>query len=87
MGWATDSLGRAGYRVIASRRFPIRYKERFVNSQIDMALMRVRKVTDGTLAEALTSRGEALRERALALVASEDGIRHGFDYVIAAEPI
>lgn len=86
MGWATDSLGRAGYRVIASRRFPIRYKERFVNSQIDMALMRAREVTDGTLAEALTSRGEALRQHALALVAAERGIRHGFDYLIAAEP-
>lgn len=87
LGWATDSLERAGYRVTAVRRFPIRYKERFVNSQIDMALMRMSKVADENLARALSSRGEALRERALALVAFAGGIRHGFDYVIAAEPL
>jgi hypothetical protein len=87
MGWTADSLERAGYRVTATRRFPIRYKERFVNSQIDMALMRLERLADEPLARALASHGEALRAHALTLVAAEGGIRHGFDYVIAAEPI
>jgi hypothetical protein len=42
---------------------------------------------DRALAEALTARGEALRDRALTADARHDGLRHGFDYTIAAEPI
>jgi hypothetical protein len=86
MGWVTHSLASSGYRVVSSRRFAIRYKQRFVDSQIDMALMRLEKLTDRPLAAALAAKAEAIRDQALEMVAGADGIRHGFDYVLAAEP-
>jgi hypothetical protein len=86
MGWVTHSLANSGFRVVSTRRFGIRYKERFVNSQIDMALMRLEKLTDSSLAEALAAKGEVIRGYALQMIAGEGGIRHGFDYVIAADP-
>lgn len=86
MDWVLGQLAAAGFRIAAARRFPIRYKARFVNSQIDMCASRLAKLQYPDLAAALRARGEALREEALALVAREDGLRHGFDYVIAADP-
>lgn len=85
LDWVLAHLRAAGFRVTDVRRFPIRYKARFVNSQIDMCASRLAKIEDRTLAAALHARGEALRERALALIEREGGLRHGYDYVIAAE--
>jgi len=85
--WAVDHLEASGYRVVAAKRFANRYKERFVNSQIDMCAARLAKLADRGLAEALAARGEALRAEALAHVASAGGLRHGFDYILAAEPV
>lgn len=85
--WTVDHLEASGYRVIAAKRFANRYKHRFVNSQIDMCAPRLAKIADRSLAAALAARGEALRAEALALVESENGLRHGFDYVLAAEPV
>lgn len=84
--WIIDHLEASGFRVIAARRFPIRYKQRFVNSQIDMCAPRLAKLADRSLAEALTARGEDLRARALDHIAREGGLRDGHDYVLAAEP-
>lgn len=84
--WTVEHLEKAGFAVVAVERFAIRYKERFVNSQIDMCAPRLAKLQDRALAEALTRRGEALRQEALAMIAAEGGLRHGHDYVIAAEP-
>ncbi|MGK6355934.1 class I SAM-dependent methyltransferase [Sphingomonas sp. DT-207] len=86
MQWVLEQMERAGFRVIASRRFPIRYKARFVNSQIDMCAPRLARLHDRGLAAALAAHGEQLRTAALEFAANEDGIRHGHDYVIAAEP-
>lgn len=86
MQWVLDRMTAAGFRVTAARRFPIRYKARFVNSQIDMCAPRIARLGDPALATALTLRAEDLRSRALAFAEHEDGIRHGHDYVIAAEP-
>jgi hypothetical protein len=84
--WVAEQLARVGFEVVEARRFPIRYRARFVDSQIDMALMRLAKVADRGLADALQARGEALRQAALEVAAQEGGLRHGHDYVIAAEP-
>jgi hypothetical protein len=84
--WAVDRLMRSGFQVMSARRFPIRYQQRFVNSQIDMALMRLAKLEDQQTTDALTARGERLRQRALAEIDAQGGIRCGFDYLIAAEP-
>ena len=85
--WVVQNLRRSGYRVVASRHFGIRYTDRFVNSQIDMTVMRLRKLEDRKLAEALARRGEGLRKAALDMIARQGDIRCGHDYVIAAEPI
>lgn len=86
MDWVIARLEAAGFTVTATRRFPIRYKARFVDGQIDMCATRLARLEDRVLADAMTARGESLRTRALAMVEAEDGLRHGHDYVIAAEP-
>lgn len=87
MEWVLERLEGGGWRVIDAKRFPIRYGARFVNSQIDMCSRRLEAMPDRVLAAALLARGEAIRERALVVTARDDGLRHGFDYVIAAEPV
>lgn len=85
--WAVDHLEASGYRVIAAKRFANRYKRRFVNSQIDMCGPRLAKIADRDLAHALVLRGEALRAAALEQIEREGSLSHGFDYVLAAEPL
>ena len=87
MPWVIARLEAAGFRITASKRFPIRYKARFVDGQIDMCAPRLAALEDRPLAEAMIAHGEALRIRALAMANAEDGLRHGHDYVIAAEPV
>ncbi|MFN4090403.1 MAG: class I SAM-dependent methyltransferase [Alphaproteobacteria bacterium] len=84
--WVTRQLERAGYVLTAARRFGIRYRARFVDDQIDMCLPRLGRLRDRVLAAALRAEGEALRRAALEYIAANDGIRHGHNYVIAAEP-
>ncbi|MET0249510.1 MAG: hypothetical protein ABW164_07260 [Sphingobium sp.] len=84
--WVLEQLTAARFRVTAVHHFPIRYGARFIDSQIDMCASRSARLNDRTLADALHARGEALRHEALALASREGGVRHGFDYVIAAEP-
>lgn len=85
--WIAGQLARVGFRVLAARRFPIRYKAGFVNSQIDMAQMRLPALANPALAAALLAEGEELRRRALAHIEAEGALAHGSDYVIAAEPV
>ena len=84
--WVADHLEASGFRIIAAKHFPLRYKARFVNSQIDMCAPRLAKLADRTFAAALTVRGEELRALALDHIAREGSLRHGHDYVLAAEP-
>ncbi|MDR7154809.1 hypothetical protein J2W40_001624 [Sphingobium xenophagum] len=85
MEWVLERLAASGFRVTCTHRFPILYRHQFVNSQIDMCASRLAKLDDRALAAALHAHGEALREEALTFIAREGGLRHGFDYVIAAE--
>ncbi len=85
--WVVERMEASGWRVIDVERFPIRYGARFVNSQIDMCLRRLETMPDRVLAAALQAQGEGIRERALLADARLDGLHHGFDYTIAAEPI
>lgn len=84
--WTVDHLEASGYRVVAAKRFANRYKQRFVDSQIDMCAPRLARIADRDLARSLAARGEALRARALDRIEREGSLRHGFDYVLAAEP-
>lgn len=85
--WMRRRVGHAGFRVLDARRFPIRYRERSVNGQLDMCLDRLRRFASAELAETMKRYVEDLRARALRQLEREDGLRHGTDYVIAAEPM
>ncbi|MBL0936761.1 MAG: class I SAM-dependent methyltransferase [Rhizobiaceae bacterium] len=85
LAWVEVQLERAGFAVVATRRFPIRYRARFVNAQLDMCVHRLHLVPDD-LRDALAAHVETLRAEALAMEAKLGGLRHGFDYVVAAEP-
>lgn len=85
--WAVDHLEASGFRVLSAKHFPIRYKQRFVNSQIDMCAPRIDRMRDRVLADALRAQGEALRARALNHISRHGGISHGADYVLVAEPV
>ncbi|RYY42508.1 MAG: hypothetical protein EOP59_09855 [Sphingomonadales bacterium] len=83
--WVLAQLRKSGFTPVAARKFPIRYKARFVNGQIDMCRSRLDAL--GGIGQALIAHGEALRDRALAHVEAHGSLRHGFDYVIAADPV
>jgi hypothetical protein len=78
-------LDRAGFRVVASRRFPIRFGARFVEAQTGMIRDRIARIPDEALRPALLAHAEALRTDALEAVDRLGGLRHGEDYVVAAE--
>ncbi|MFC5373715.1 hypothetical protein ACFPIF_14190 [Brevundimonas faecalis] len=84
--WTLNALARAGFRVLSARRFPNRYKAKWVNAQLDMALRRLPGIKDSRLAESLSRAITEVRERGLALCVERDGLRHGADYVVACEP-
>lgn len=81
--WAVNALTAAGFRVTEARRFPNRYRETWINSQLNMGLRRLPKLADRALASALADHAEALRAEGLALCEAEGGLRCGYDYVIS----
>ncbi|WP_010627240.1 class I SAM-dependent methyltransferase [Halomonas sp. KM-1] len=85
--WVQRQLGLAGFRTMDVRIFPIRYRERFVNTQLDLCLRQLDGFNDPVLADAMRAHVERLREEALPLARSEAGLPCGADYVIAAEPM
>ena len=69
----------------SARRFANRYRERWVNGQLDMGLRRLARLEDQGLADAMRTHIEELRAQALEICRREDGLRHGHDYVVACE--
>lgn len=86
LDWTLRHLERAGFKVADAQAIPIRYGDRFVNSQLEMCLRAVGKFADRALAMPFLAHIADLRARALAHVAREGGIRHGHDYIVVAEP-
>ncbi|MBA4013547.1 MAG: hypothetical protein C0481_16920 [Phenylobacterium sp.] len=84
--WVVNALQTSGYRVTSGRRFANRYRQTWVNGQLDMAARRLARFADPQLAAAMENSIEALRERSLDLCRRDDGLAHGHDYVVAAEP-
>ena len=80
-------MQRAGFAVRKVKHFTIRYKERFVNAQIDMCAPGLEALADRALARALGERGEALRAEALDVISAEGALRYCRNYVVAAEPV
>lgn len=80
-------LQQSGFRVLDAQRVPIRYGERFINTQLDMCTRAIDRLVDRALAVALQAHVADLRHRALALHRSEAGLLHGHDYIVVAEPV
>lgn len=85
--WVEAALARSGFVVTASRRFANRYRETWVNGQLDMAVRRLDRIRDRGVADSLAREIERLRAEGLALCAAQGGLRHGHDYVIACRPV
>ncbi|COZ45690.1 Hypothetical protein ERS007731_04295 [Mycobacterium tuberculosis] len=75
------------FRILEARRFPIRYRARYVNGQLNMCLARIERFSSNGLGMAMRAYVEELRARALQLNERQDGLWHGNDYVIAVEPM
>lgn len=86
LDWVLRHLAQAGMRVRDTHRIPIRFGERFVNSQLDLCTQCLDRLRDRGLAVALQANVADLRARALAHVAASGGLRHGHDYIVVAEP-
>jgi hypothetical protein len=84
MHWVAHQLERAGLQVVDARVFPNIYREGFINGQLDWSLQHIERSGSEPLKAGLRSEAEKLREKALELSASEDGLRYGQDYVITA---
>lgn len=84
--WTLNALADSGFRVLSARRFPNRYKAKWVNGQLDMAVRRLPRIADRDLAGRLTDAVAEVRQSALRLCAERKGLRHGADYVVACEP-
>ena len=87
LDWVLRHLTQARLKAIDVHRFPIRYGERFVVSQLELCARAVEQLRDRALAVALQAHVAALRDRALAYVSREGGISHGNDYIVVAEPV
>lgn len=83
--WVVNALQASGYRVLSGRRFANRYREAWVNGQLDMAARRLVKLPDSALAAAMGLTIETMRGSSLDLCLRHGGLAHGHDYVIAAE--
>jgi hypothetical protein len=85
LDWMQRHLERAGFRVVATRRFSIRFGARFVSSQLGMIRDRIGRIPDEALRPALLAHADALEAEALSAVERLGGLRHGADYVVVAE--
>lgn len=84
--WAVNSLRSAGFIVTSARRFPNRYREAWIDGQLNMAVRRLPRVPDAALADRLATAIEALRRKGRDLCQAEGGLRCGADWVVRAEP-
>lgn len=86
LDWVLRHLEAAGFHVLDARQYPIRYKERFINGQLDMCNQRLAKLADRPLAAAMAGHVAQLRREALLQCEQSNGLAHGHDYIVVAEP-
>jgi len=87
LDWVMRHLQAAGFRTLDALHYPIRYRERFINSQLDLASQYANKLADRVLGAALEGHIAQLRRHALLQAEQSNGLAHGNDYVIVAEPV
>lgn len=85
--WVIDQLNLAGFKVCSTKQFNIRYKDLFVNAQINMAITGLDSLEDNVLVKALNHRAESLRSAAQKLIKQQGALGLCRNYVVAAEPI
>ena len=84
--WVVDRLQQAGFRLIYADRFPTSYDSDWIGRQFGDCRRLMRRVANGRLADALAAGAETLQTREADFCRSHGGLRHGNEYVIAAEP-
>ena len=87
LDWVLAELKRSGFEPVVNRTIEVGYGEPFVNGQIDLVRPGLERMRDQALGQSLIARGEALRTRALDYLARHRALKHGFSYVIAADPV
>jgi hypothetical protein len=87
LDWVLAQLRRAGFEPIATRKFPASRTAQFVNAQIDLCRPGLERMADEALGQAQIAHGEALRTRALAHLETHGALKHGFSYVVGADPV
>lgn len=87
LDWVCRHLERAGFTVEEAISFPIVYRERFINGQLDVCERKLPHFADRALAAAMERTIAELRERALKICQVEGGIRFGEDWIFAARPV
>lgn len=86
LDWVRQQLLRARFRILEARHFPIIYREKFVNGQLDMCLDLASRFASRSVAATMQAHTEELRQQALSFISREGGLRHGADYVVVATP-
>ena len=84
--WVAAQLEQAGMTVTHAKHFRIRYRQRFLNSQLAVCEARIQRFADPVLAVAMRDHVEEVRERGEALIEQHDGLPYGRDYVLRAVP-
>jgi len=87
LSWVVDQLRLSGFAIRATKHFNIRYKELFVNAQINIAVNGLEKLPDQALVQALNARADNLRAEALEIISEEGALDTCRNYVIEAEPV
>lgn len=82
--WVSALLQRAGLTVTHLKFYPIRYRSRFLDNQLQICESRVQRFTDRALAKAMTGHIARMREEGRRLIDRHDGLPYGRDYVLRA---
>ncbi|UTW45433.1 class I SAM-dependent methyltransferase [bacterium SCSIO 12696] len=84
--WVAAQLRQIGFTVTHTKYFSIRYRHRFLSSQLQICEDRVTRFTDPDLAAAMGKHIAQMRHRGELLIERNDGLRYGRDYLIRAVP-
>jgi len=82
--WVKAVLERTGLTVTHVKFYPIRYRRRFVDNQLQICETRVGRFTDAALAAAMAGTIARMREEGMRLIDEHDGLPYGRDYVLRA---
>ena len=85
--WVVAQLQQVGFKVTDVKHFKIRRRDKFLQSQLQICEDRVQRFADKTLADAMRTHLEQMRQRGEALIKRHDGLPYGRDYVLRAVPV